>query len=240
MLPVVRLNAIVASLTVSVMYLVLTGLWWLEAKYNFREAIKPYFDPAVAYLALFTLGAVGSLGAYKSLASGLRILLENVRPLRRLIMGPLYVEGTWVGFNMIKNQTYYVVDRYEQSLTGTVTVRGNGWKGIPRQAVARRAHWVSKSGFIESGAGTLSFLSNVSLIEENTSCDAVTLLTFRRKDDRSPPTELHGYSINIIANPLINIMTDIYLSKFSEDTGIDESEALQGAINFSLKWATPC
>src|SRR5262249_5507973 len=130
MLPIYRFNALVVSVTVSIMYLLLLALWPLIARLSANlntDGLQHYVLAAV----VAGLGALGSVAVYKFLVSSLNSILERYSFVRRFVMGPHYVEGTWVGYNLIGGNCFYVVDRYEQSLSGAVMVNGGNWRHSP-------------------------------------------------------------------------------------------------------------
>src|SRR6266487_4548819 len=87
MSPVAKFNALLASVTVSMMFLAIAYVAPLLTK------------TGVDYPAFLSVAAlITSAGVYRLLSLAIRWLMDRIEPLRGLILGPYYIHGTWVGW----------------------------------------------------------------------------------------------------------------------------------------------
>ena len=109
MSPELKFHSIVISITTALVFIV-----WL-----FLNKL------IVAYpIAAVVLSGLISLGLYKSLALLLLSLFKKIQTIKKFILGPRYMEGTWAGFFVgHKSNIRLVVETFEQDLSRTV-IRG--------------------------------------------------------------------------------------------------------------------
>ncbi len=189
MQPVIKLNYYVVSITVTIMFLAVPKASVIINTHLTPEFIAEYGGQTGKTSYTILIGALASLAVYKLLLLGLQWTFENIRPLRKRILGPYFVEGTWVGFYGISATPYYAIDVYEQTFTRT-TIKGWGYVSKEEQ----RANWESDMVHIDPSRRSLAFICTVNFFPQLQS-DAITEFTFIRKDKNSPP-EKNGRQFN--------------------------------------------
>src|SRR5215208_4704616 len=140
MTPETKFHSLVLGLTVTVMLSVILLL-------------VPYIQEATVMQAF--LGAVSALllssGIYRVIAMGLVELLRRSRWLKSKLLGPYYLEGTWVGyFEGHEGDIRYVVEVFEQDLS-SLTIVGRSY------TIDGRAHaqWASEAASLDVRHGRL-------------------------------------------------------------------------------------
>jgi hypothetical protein len=169
------------------------------------------------------IGVLGALVLYSFLVWVLDLLISRVRLVKKIVLGPAYVEGTWVGYYGLQPDVFLAIDVYEQTFIDT-SIKGVGYKILPNGAPEIRAHWDSQMVHIDPEAGSLDFYCVVRLIPAETT-DAVTKFRFFRRRKSSPPTQLMGDS----ANMKDGVKLPVQMFKLNDDTTYDENIALQAA-----------
>jgi hypothetical protein len=240
--PLVRVNSMVVSLTVVIMYelVPISGqLPSITPRY-----IVDFFGQG---LFLAGIGLLGTIGVYTFLFLALRLAIDQVRLIKKLALGPSYVEGTWVGFYGPEGgETYYAIDVYKQTLT-TTSVHGEGYSTTTRQT---RASW--DSDFVRADADLIEFICEVTMFPSPSptingiakfpspppTINAITKLrwitrprfwkTLRNKLLRKfAAAELSGTSVNIN-----DVTMKVRMFKFSDDTDWPSPVPLTAAANY--------
>lgn len=210
-----RFYLTVLSLTVSIMYIIAPQI---------KLLLESQF-----YFAIFGLGS--GIAFYKLLTIGLIRLAESNNCVKKLFLGPYYLNGTWVGWFGNNNEKFYVVDRFEQSLT---SLQINGVARLENN-LDERATWKSEAVAIDVEKGSLKFLCEVDFAN-NTSAPAVTNFRFTRNHKYDPPFRIDGSSTNI-NDPKTRM--EIHQIKLSSNTIMSDNEAFEKAVEFKKNGDIP-
>ena len=134
-----------------------------------------------------------SFGVYNSFAGLLMGRLRRWKWVKRWLLGPSLVNGTWVGkFEAEHGSTVYTVEHFEQGLS-TLTIRGEAqypdgtWY----------ARWRSTAVAVDEAAGRLTYVYRCDRATQKSSFDGVCDFSFQRKDSVSAPTEMIGFSADL-------------------------------------------
>ncbi len=176
-----RFHWFVTTTTITIMYWV---LYYLAKKFPSPSSLDVYSKTVIVYL--------GSVAFYQLIASGLRWLFDHVRWVRRKVLGPEYVEGTWIGsFADRGGKKQFTVEHFEQTLDGLV-IRGYAQS----EANVFYAQWTSKSVAVDAEKGTLTYSYDCDLTASKG--QGLAIFTFQRKHFRKPPFGLVGYSADLV------------------------------------------
>lgn len=179
MSPAARFNALVASLTVVAMFFAITQL------VPYVSGFVTDNREASSLVALLT-----SVGIYRLLATILAWLLGRLVFVKRLVFGPSFVHGTWVGwFIGHAGDKRHVVDHFEQDLDGLV-IRGRSYS----LAGDDHANWRSDATSVDPRNGYLTFTYRVEIGTRNATVEGISSFQFERKSMSSPPTKVAGYA----------------------------------------------
>ena len=178
-----KFHLFVSTLTVTIMFSVIVF-------------ILPRFEPTKDLNSFYklTIGFLGSVGTYKSLASILLGLFDRFIFIRRRFLGPEYIEGTWVGcYEFSEGQRRFTVEYFEQTLD-KVIVRGQAFteEGEPY------GQWLSRAVTVNAEQGTLIYAYDCDIHSDNTSFQGIAIFHFERKTKRKPPSVLNGFSADVI------------------------------------------
>lgn len=176
MSPSAKFNALLAGVTVSLMFFLIV--------YVAPEAARL----GAQYSAVLSIAAlISSAGIYRLLAIGIRWLMERSDWLSEQILGPYYMHGTWIGwFEGHSNERRYMVEHFVQDLDGLV-ITGRSYTAIKRE----HGYWESESTMIDARKGRLVFTYKFDVLTQNSSLVGIHSSLFERLSARHAPT---GYS----------------------------------------------
>jgi hypothetical protein len=223
MSPVTRFNSLVLSVTVFLMFILVPIVHPLIETHFTPQWIIDHGGQIAARLFASLIGVLGALVVYTFLVWLLDLLIGRVRLVKKLVLGPAYVEGTWVGFYGPVASRFLAIDVYEQTFTDT-SIKGVGYKILPSGATEEHAYWHSQMVHIDPVAGSLDFYCVVNLLPKETT-DAITKFTFSRRRKSAPPTQLRGDSANVKDGNKLPVR----MVKLNDDTTYDEKVALEAA-----------
>jgi hypothetical protein len=221
--PVTRFNSLVLSLTIFIMFILVPIVHPLIEMHLTPKWIVDHGGQIGKQIFAAVIGVLGSFVIYSFLVWLLDFLIGRVRSVKKFVLGPAYVEGTWVGYYGTQDERFLAIDVYEQTFTGT-SIKGFGYKLLTNGATEEHAHWDSQMVHIDPIAGSLDFYCVVNLIPKETT-DAITKFKFLRPRKGSPPTALTGDS----ANMKDGIKLPVHMFKMNEFTTYDEKAALDAA-----------
>ncbi|WP_295749355.1 hypothetical protein [Undibacterium sp.] len=179
MSPTAKFNALLASVTVMLMFFVVAYL-------------APIMRTAgVDYPALLSIAAlVTSAGVYRLLTLGLRWLMERIELLRGLVLGPYYMHGTWVGwFRGHSGELRYMVEHFAQDLDSLV-ITGRSYTA----AMKEHGYWVSESVTVDAKRGQLIFTYSFDVLTQSSSLAGIHTSIFERKSAHDAPTGISGFA----------------------------------------------
>lgn len=156
---------------------------------------NPLVRPVLAGIPLAESAAtlLVSFPVYRTLSSLLSGVLRSWAWLRRRVLGPESLEGTWVGC-IRREPREYTVELFKQK-DGLLEVTGDSYleDGTPR------AHWESKSARVDIAGRRLVYAYSCSI--EGVAHDHEGVASFRLEwdgvSDSGPPNRLEGYSADL-------------------------------------------
>lgn len=179
MKPEHKFHSYVTAATVSAMYFVITDLLPLI---QLNSTLQPYAQWLGALLL--------SLGIYKALATTLLGTARTLKFVKRHLLGPSYVNGTWIGeFTKSDGSKVVTVEHFEQTLS-SLKIRGRAY-----EPSGSYAHWQSVAETIDEITGTLTYTYTC---ERDGPLQGICVFQFDRKDETSGPTGIHGYSADLV------------------------------------------
>jgi hypothetical protein len=209
MSPSNKFHLFVATTTIAVMYWIINHLSPLLQS---TAHLNLYYRVAIVYL--------GSAAFYQLLASGLRWLFEYWRHLRRWVLGPEYIEGTWIGcYKNPAGQKQFTIEHFEQTLD-RIVIRGYAYL----ENGTLHAQWNSKAVAVNADQGTLTYSYDCDVHANKSSFQGLAAFTFERKGPRKAPTAMCGYSADLI-DGVRSTNQEIKLSDSQVDVGKALAEA---------------
>lgn len=180
-----KFHLFVSTTTIAAMYWIIVHL---SARFPHVEKVSVYYRAIIVYL--------GSAGFYQLVALGLSWLYEHFRLLRRLVLGPEYVEGTWIGcYRNERGDKKFTVEHFDQTLDGVV-VRGHAYNDDANNT--EHATWISTSVAVNAAQGLLTYSYDCDSAGATNRFQGLAVFTFVRKRPGSPPKSLSGYSADLV------------------------------------------
>lgn len=179
MSPTAKFNAILASFTVFIMFLLIVY-------------IRPLLVKGGAdYPALLSLAAlVTSAGLYRLLTLALRWLMERIEYLRQVVLGPNYMHGTWVGwFRGHNGELRYMVEHFTQDLDSLV-IAGRSYTGAKKE----HGYWASESVALDVKRGQLMYTYIFNVLTQSSPLIGIHTSLLERKSAHDAPTGLSGFA----------------------------------------------
>jgi hypothetical protein len=134
-----------------------------------------------------------SAGVYKTLAALLKGRFRTWKWVKRWLLGPSYINGTWVGqFLGEGGLTVRTVEHFEQGLS-VLKIRGYA----AYEDGTWYADWESIAASIDEAAGKLTYIYDCKRSGQQTAFKGVCEFSFQRVNDASAPRRIGGYSADI-------------------------------------------
>ncbi|WP_416244050.1 hypothetical protein ACLSSQ_05880 [Azospira sp. APE16] len=176
MTPSAKFNALLASVTVTIMFVLVA---YVAPEATSLSGVIPF---ALSFAAL-----ISSAGLYRLLSIAIRWLMERWDWLHGVILGPHYVHGTWIGwFDGHSNERRYMVEHFVQNLDGFV-ITGRSYTGKKKE----HGYWESESTMLDVRKGRLVFTYKFDVLTQTSSLTGIHSSLFERLSARHAPT---GYS----------------------------------------------
>jgi hypothetical protein len=136
---------------------------------------------------------LSSIGAYQSIARLLMLLFDHCPHVRKFVLGPSFVAGTWIGCYRDKaGEPRFTVEIFEQSLDRTIV---RGWAfGSDKKL---QADWVSDAVEVYPISGMLRYSYNCQLYSFKTAHQGIAVFSFDRRTYKDPPIKMIGYSADL-------------------------------------------
>jgi hypothetical protein len=213
MTPEGRFHSTIVALVVPIMYFAL-------------KAIMPRLPEAgismTAGQSILTL--LASLGVYKLLAQLFLLSFRRSKRVKKWLLGPHFLEGTWVGYFMDDaRHPVYFVEIVEQDL-GSLVLKGASYSadGI------MHARWQADSATVDPAKATLLYSYTCDLISKGVPHQGIGVFDLKRRSGFSSADEMEGYSAD-----LTNGLRSVAHEKKISDRSLNKSEALPEAIKFA-------
>jgi hypothetical protein len=183
MKPEHRFHSYVTTATVMAMYFVIQHVMPLL---RLNPTLEPYLKPIGTLLL--------SLGVYNFFATLLRAVAKRFKFVKRHLLGPHYLNGTWIGkFQAIDASTVFTVEHFEQTLS-SLKIRGQAFSEDGQSY----AYWNSVSETIDVESGILTYTYKCDKTDNKVSFQGVCVFQLERADEESPAERMRGYSADLV------------------------------------------
>ena len=178
-------------------------------------------------LTVFLSGLI-SLGIYRSLGMLLLTLLKHVNIVKRFMLGPQYMQGTWAGFFVGHNNNIrFFVEFFEQDLNRTV-IRGRAY----REDGSFHGSWIAEDASIDPVRGKLTYHYQTDAIGNTFINPGIGAFDLQRTFASKPPVSLVGFSSDLFnPNKLL-----AFEDKVADENLLDSSEGLKKARDIYEKY----
>lgn len=173
-----RIGILTVTITVAVMFLLLSRL-------------APILTASVSPWLTLPAAALTSIGTYTFLASIVSLLARRSRYLRRLLLGPADIEGTWVGYMVLAGEQHRVVEWIEQDIE-SVMIRGQCFKPDG----SYYSQWNSNAVNLDIERGILTYTHTCEILDAATGASVYGLSKFQleRRSKSHSPSAMSGFS----------------------------------------------
>jgi len=140
-----------------------------------------------------------AFGFFHLCANIIVALSSNISFLKRIILGSSYIEGIWVGYYLLDNEsegkkTILYIEQIEQTLDD-ITLVAEAYYYDDRKP---RCIWNDVTAKIDKHNNSLIYVINVSFFHETPATNSgVTYYRMQNKGRSSSPEKFIGYSMNI-------------------------------------------
>lgn len=211
--PELKFHSIIISLTTSLIFLIWLGLNAVITKHPI--------------LTVFLSGLI-SLGIYRSLGILLLTLLKHINIVKRFMLEPQYMQGTWAGFFVGHNNTIrFFIEFFEQDLNRTI-IRGR----VYREDGSFHGSWIAEDASIDPVRGKLTYHYQTDAIGNTFINPGIGAFDLQRISASKPPVSLVGFSSDLFnPNKLL-----AFEDKVAEGNLLDSSEGLKKAQDIYEKY----
>jgi hypothetical protein len=137
--------------------------------------------------------AVASAATYRGLVFGINWLLRRSEFIKKRMLGPAYLNGTWVGwYRGADGNIKYVVEIVEQTFTSVLT-RGEAFD----DAGTSRGDWVSEAMFVAPARAQLVYTCNAQFNSVGTPSRSLVVFKLERKENTAAPDALDGFVTDV-------------------------------------------
>lgn len=175
MSPAARFHATISTITIFVMF-------WLMT----------YLLPILkTHTSLTAIGAlVGSVGIYRLLAFGVGWLLLRWHWAKRKFFGPYYMEGTWVGwFVGHAGDKRIMIEHYAQDFDGVI-VKGRSYTDTLKE----HGYWATEVVTVDARKGRMVFTYSFDVLTRSAGLTGMSTFDFERTSAHDPPTAISGFA----------------------------------------------
>ncbi|WP_454563163.1 hypothetical protein [Pseudomonas sp. AIG] len=179
MSPTAKLNGLIATTTVTVMYLLII------------YAVPYLNQTGLNYPVLLSVAAVfSSAGLYRVLSLGMAWWMGRCEWLKSLILGAHYMHGTWVGcFYGHAGDKRFMIEHFVQDLEGLV-ITGRSFTDNKQP----HGYWESDSTTIDAKKGRIMFTYKFDVLSRHSSLFGIHSSLFERQSAHSPPRATSGFA----------------------------------------------
>lgn len=176
------------SLSIAITSIFVYFIWNLTAKIE----IQQIQSRALYHIVIWLMDFILAFGFFELVLKFITELLKRFHVVKRFVFGASYVEGIWAGYYENNRKIIYFVEQIEQDLEHT-NVSGKGYT----EDYSCIGTWKSKSVMINEREGTMECIYESDDHDGNVIKKGTSYFTFNRRDGKSPPHSLRGYSIEI-------------------------------------------
>lgn len=212
MSPELKFHSLIVSASTLIVFTIWSQLTSLVAKY-----------PATSVIAAGLI----SIGVYRILNLILLAAFRKISMVKKFILGPGYMEGTWVGFFIGHDEKpRFFIETFEQDLSDLI-IRGKGFK----ECGTYHGSWISDNTEVNTRLGKLTYTYEADVIGNSHINPGLAVFSFERKTKDLPPHGMIGFSSDLF-NPK---KLKSFEKKISDCTSIGIEEALTEAKEIHQK-----
>lgn len=213
MSPELRFHSIVISITTLIVFTVWTHITGVIAAYP--------------WLSVFAAGII-SLGLYRFVAMVQLSFFRKISKVKKFILGPTYMEGTWIGFFVgHENKIRYLVETFEQDLSELV-IRGK----VYRDDGTYHCSYVSQNATVDLRNGKLSYSYDADSISNTHINPGLARFDLERDSKDSPPSRLSGYSSDLFHPKKLMAFEE----KVTDKTSMEATVAFEKSVEIYQKY----
>jgi hypothetical protein len=177
--PTARLAALLASVTVLVMFFAIV------------YGVPLLRDAGVTHPALLSVASLlASAGVYRLLLLAASFAANRIEWIRSLILGPYYMHGTWVGwFRGHTNELRFMVEHVSQDLESLV-ITGRSYKA----AGEVHGYWESDPVYVDVLRGKMTFTYSFDVISASSPLLGIHTSLLERRSSRHAPVGYSGFA----------------------------------------------
>lgn len=182
MTPEHKFHSYVTTLTIIVMYFIVAEL---VPMIDTAGTSATYLKPLVSVLSAF--------GLYGLFAKILNSVARNWIWLKKHLLGPSYLSGTWAGkFMNEQGEEKVTVEIFEQTIS-SLTIRGEAFNADG----STYAQWTSIAASVNESSGVLTYTYTCDSHIDYSTFQGIGVFSFERKGPHLPPNFIKGYSADI-------------------------------------------
>ena len=172
-------------------------------------------------VASVIIAGVFSLGIYRLINTVFLAIFRKSKVVKKFILGPSYMEGTWVGFFVgHQKKIRYLVETFEQDLS-LLKVRGR----VYRDDFTYNSSHISTDATIDTINGKLSYSYDADAISNTHINAGLARFEIVRTAREEPAHHIVGYSSDLFHPDKLTAFED----KISDSTSVELKEALEAA-----------
>lgn len=143
--------------------------------------------------AAVVAGSLGSMALYRGIASLLFSAFRKNLRLRKFILGPAFLEGTWIGFFPHGDSFHFTVEFFNQE-TGETKIIGREFDADGQTY----ASWKSYASSVDVDDRRLTYAYSCDVFGRDTQQQGLGVFDMVGKGKRSAPNMLDGYASDLI------------------------------------------
>lgn len=165
-------------------------------------------------------GAI-SPAVYRLLVTVFLAAFRHSKLLKRLILGPIYMQGVWIGFFVTRgNKIRFFVEVFEQGLSRTV-IRGRSF----HDNGTFHGSWIADHAQVDAIRGRLAYHYETDALGNTFVNPGIAVFQLERPNVSKPPVRMAGFSSDLF-NPSKLLAFE---EKISDDLLFDNAVALEKA-----------
>lgn len=177
-----RIGAIAVAVTVAIMFLLIVIV---------SPLLSSVSTPSKLLSGLTAIA--GSVAVYRAIAGGLLDLFRRSLRFRKWMLGPAFLEGTWIGFFPHSGGYHFTVEHFNQE-SGETKITGKEFDDAGRTY----ATWSSYASSISLEDRRLVYAYSCDVFSRDTQQQGVGVFSLVGKGKKSPPHILDGYATDLV------------------------------------------
>jgi hypothetical protein len=178
--------------------------------------------PAIPDWIKLIITALMSFGVYKIVVVSFSGIIRKFKFIKRFILGPYYLEGTWVGFYIgASNNVRYIVERFEQEIDSLV-IRGKSYN----ESSNYHSTWTTDTINIDVKKGKLTYMYDVDSIRDISNNVGIASFKFERENQYKAPKKLMGFSADLHISKKIKAIEIKINEKLSDSELLERAKSV--------------